>query len=250
MVTAGISVTVLGSSGSYAAPDNPCTGFLVRSPGAAVVYDCGPGTLGPLQAAIDLADLSAVVLSHCHPDHWMELPVMRNVFTWFQPREGMPVYGTHETEVMEKAVHVDVPGVASPFAWTTITAASMLTIGDQQWTFSQTDHPVETLAARIEVGDHSVVFTSDSGPGWDFDVFGADAGGVFCDASHLSGHENQGIPHMSAREAAQRATQARVGRLVLTHLVPGSDPVAHRDEAQAAYGGPVDVAGPGDVFDF
>lgn len=78
-----LSVTVLGSSGSYAAPGNPCTGYLLRSEGATVLLDCGPGTLGPLQAAIDLADLDAIVLTHSHPDHWMELPVMRNVFSYF-----------------------------------------------------------------------------------------------------------------------------------------------------------------------
>ena len=51
------SVTVLGSSGSYAAPDNPCTGYLLRSPGATVLLDCGPGTVGPLQTELDLLDL-------------------------------------------------------------------------------------------------------------------------------------------------------------------------------------------------
>ena len=50
----GFDVLVLGSSGSYASPDNPCTGYLIRTPQATVVLDCGPGTLGPLQAAVDL----------------------------------------------------------------------------------------------------------------------------------------------------------------------------------------------------
>ena len=41
----------------------------------------------------------------------------------------------------------------------------------------------------------------------------------------------------------------RTRRLVLTHLIPGSDPDAHREEAVAAYGGPVDVALAGSVFE-
>jgi ribonuclease BN (tRNA processing enzyme) len=53
---------------------------------------------------------------------------------------------------------------------------------------------------------------------------------------------------MSAREAAVRARDAGVKRLVLTHLVPGSDPEAHRAEAEVAYGGPVEVALPGCTF--
>lgn len=245
-----LTITVLGSSGSYAAPGNPCTGFLVQSPAAAVLYDCGPGTTGPLQEAIGLEDLRAIIVSHCHPDHWLELPVLRNVFTWFVPRSGIPVYGTARTAEMDDAVTIKVLGAPSPFDWTVIDAASVVTVGDQRWTFDRTDHPVETLAARVVSGDASVVFTSDSGPGWHFDDFGAGADGAFCDASHLAGHEDLGIPHMSAREAAQRATAAGVGRLVLTHLIPGSDPEAHRAEAEAAYGGPVDVALPGCVFEF
>jgi ribonuclease BN (tRNA processing enzyme) len=245
-----LTVTVLGSSGSYAAPDNPCTGFLVQSRGTVVLYDCGPGTTGPLQRAIDLGALTAIVISHCHPDHWLELPVLRNVFTWFVPRSGIPVYGTARTAEMDAAVTVAVPGAPSPFQWTVIDASARLTIGDQQWAFDRTDHPVETLAARVTAGAASVMFTSDSGPGWSFDEFGRDVDAAFCDASHLSGLEGQGIPHLSAREAAVRAEAAGAKRLVLTHLIPGSDAEAHRDEAVAAYGGPVDVALTGSVFEF
>jgi ribonuclease BN (tRNA processing enzyme) len=244
-----ISITVLGSSGSYAAPDNPCTGFVVRSAGAVVMFDCGPGTAGPLQDAVSLDEISAIVISHCHPDHWLELPVLRNVFTWFHPRTGIPVYGTARTCEMEGAVRVDVTGATSPFEWSIIDSGSSLLIGDQRWTFDRTDHPVETLAARVVVGGRTAIFTSDSGPDWAFAEFGAGADVAFCDASHLAGQEDRGIPHMSAREAALRADQAGVHRLVLTHLMPGSDPVAHRDEAAAAYGGPVDVARPGAVFE-
>lgn len=246
--TTTITVTVLGSSGSYAAPDNPCTGFVVQSADATVLHDCGPGTTGPLQAAIDLDELSGIVLSHCHPDHWLELPVLRNVFTWFHPRTGIPVHGTAETRRMDEAITVRTEGMAAPFDWTTIDATSTVEIGDQTWTFARTDHPVETLAARVTVGDRSVLFTSDTGPGWSFADFGREVDVAFCDASHLESFEGMGIPHMSAREAARAANAADARRLVLTHLVPGSVPSAHREEAMSAYGGPVDVARPGCVF--
>jgi ribonuclease BN (tRNA processing enzyme) len=245
-----VTVTVLGSSGSYAAPGNPCTGFVVRSGGATVLHDCGPGTLGPLQRATDLTELDAVVVSHCHPDHWLELPVLRNVFTWFVPRSGIPVYATARTAEMDGALRVPVEGVTEPLVWHVIDAASRVVIGDQTWTFDRTDHPVETLASKVEVGDTSVLFTSDTGPGWNYDEFGRDVDVVFSDASHPSGFEGQGIPHLSAREAAERAARAGAGRLVLTHIVPGFDPEAHRDEAVTAYGGPVDVARSGSVFAF
>ncbi|MGB1505525.1 MAG: MBL fold metallo-hydrolase [Acidimicrobiales bacterium] len=240
-------VTILGSSGSYASGENPCSGYLVRSDGASVLLDAGPGTLGPLQREIDLGELDAIVLTHAHPDHWLELPVLRNVFLYFV-RRTIPVFGTAETAQLNSNITI---GEKTPFVWTTINPTSDVTIGDQRWRFGLADHPVETLGPRVDCGDRSFVFTADSGPGWDYAaVDGIDdpIDVALSDASHLQVHEDRGIPHMSARQAAVRAREAGVRRLILTHLVPGSDPDAHRAEAEAAYGGPVEVALPGLTF--
>lgn len=244
-----IEIVVLGSSGSFASTDNPCTGYLVNTPEASVLLDCGPGTLGPLQQAIDLNDLTAVVLTHCHPDHWLELPVLRNVFKYFHHRGQVPLYGTAETRRMDDAITVrDDVARRDPFVWNVITAESRVTIGDQSWSFRRTDHPVETLAVRVDCDDRSFVFTSDTGPAWSIEEFGPGIDLALYDASHLSVSEGKGIPHTSAREAGDRCRAAGVGHLVATHLVPGSDPDAHRAEASAAYGGAVDIARPGDRF--
>ena len=240
-----LTLTVLGCSGSYAAPGNPCTGYLVQSDRAAVVLDCGPGTLGPLQEAIDLADITAIVTTHCHPDHWLELPVIRNVFIWFVPRSNVPVYGTAETRAMDKAITVLRSGKSDPLAWTVIDATSEVTVGDQRWSFATTDHPVETLAVRVDSGDRSFAFSSDSGPGWDFRSLGEGIHVAMCDASHGCEHEDEGIPHMSARQAARAAAAAGVERLVLTHLAPGCDPAAQLAEAGEVFTGELDVARPG-----
>ena len=240
-----LTVMVLGCSGSYAAPNNPCTGYLVRSPGASVLLDCGPGTLGPLQESIDLADLSAIIATHCHPDHWLELPVIRNVFIWFVPRSAVPVYGTAETRAMDRALTVLRSGSKDPLAWTVIDASSEVTVGDQRWSFATTDHPVETMAVRVDSGGRTFAFSSDSGPGWDFRSLGEGIHVAMCDASHSRDSEGQGIPHMSAREAAGAASVAGAERLVLTHLAPGCDPEAQLAEAEAVFDGDVDVARPG-----
>lgn len=243
-----LTLTVLGCSGSYAAPDNPCTGYLVRSDGAAVLLDCGPGTLGPLQEAIDLAEVTAIVTTHCHPDHWLELPVIRNVFIWFVPRLDVPVYGTAETRAMDQSITVMRSGKTDPLAWTVIDPSSELTIGDQRWRFALTDHPVETLAARVDAGGRSLAFSSDTGPGWDFRSLGEGIHVAMCDASHGRDQEGMGSPHMSAREAARAASVARAERLVLTHLAPGCDPDAQLAEASESFDGDIAVARPGLVL--
>ncbi len=243
-----LTVTVLGCSGSYPAPGIPCTGYLVRSDAATVLLDCGSGTLGPLQEVANFADITAIVTTHCHPDHWLELPVIRNIFTWFIPRNAVPVYGTAETHQMDALFAPNKLERADPLRWTVIDASSQLQIGDQHWRFAQTDHTVETLAVRVEAGGRCFAFSSDTGPGWDFRSLGEGIHVAMCDASHGRDREGQGIPHMSARQAALAAGAADVERLVLTHIAPGNDPSEQHREASDAFSGPVEVARPGLVL--
>jgi ribonuclease BN (tRNA processing enzyme) len=49
--------------------------------------------------------------------------------------------------------------------------------------------------------------------------------------------------------AGENAATAHVGRLVLTHLQPGSDPSVALDAAARAYPGEITVARPGTVVD-
>ena len=71
---------------------------------------------------------------------------------------------------------------------------------------------------------------------------------AMCDASHGREHEGEGIPHMSAREAARAASVAGAERLVLTHLAPGCDPDAQLAEASESFDGDIAVARPGVVL--
>jgi len=149
---------------------------------------------------------------------------------------------------MDHAVtaHPGEPG--DPICWTVIDESSKITIGDLEFSFSRTDHPVETLAVRVDAGGESFAFSSDTGPEWQVSALGGGIDLLIHEASHLGDHENMGIPHTSARQAGRSAREAGAGRLVLTHLVPGADTAAHLAEASAAYGGPVELAEPDSTF--
>jgi ribonuclease BN (tRNA processing enzyme) len=233
-------VTVLGCSGSYAAPATACTGYLVQTAGTNVLLDCGPGVLANLQCHLPIERLDAVVLTHCHADHWVELPILCTVCTWFIGRSRLPVYGTAETRNMNRALCGGTdPGA---FDWQVIDETSTLDIGDQHWTFSRTDHPVETLAVRVDCDGRSFAFSSDTGSGWAAGRFLDDVDLLICEASYTQEREPEGIQHLSARQAGKLARDARVGQLVLTHQLPGADVDAHAIEGADAFGRPVSVA--------
>ncbi|MBA3283151.1 MAG: hypothetical protein H0U29_13065, partial [Acidimicrobiia bacterium] len=45
---APLTVTVLGSAATFPHADNPCSGYLVRTPTTSVWVDTGPGTFAAL----------------------------------------------------------------------------------------------------------------------------------------------------------------------------------------------------------
>lgn len=235
-----LTLTVLGCSGTYAGPDGACSGYLVRGGGTTVVCDLGAGTLANLQRHLPPAAVDAVVLSHEHPDHWLDLPLLRNALRYVlgAPDRALPVYGTAGTLALAEAV---IGELAPTLVWHTVEDGSSATIGGLRLRWSGTDHPVETVALRVDGGDRSLLYSADTGAGWVPGELGAGVGTFVCEASLRPEDEGQ-VQHLSAAQAGALAAEVGAGRLVLTHLVPGVEVAAQRAAAAAAYAGPVDVA--------
>ncbi len=240
-----LRVTVLGCSGSYAGPGSACTGYLVEAGDQRIWLDAGPGTLGVLQQHVDLVDVDAIVLTHSHPDHWLELPVARNALKYLLNRSDLPVYGTAETRSMAIAVCGELEPT---FVWTTIAEGFDQEVAGTRMRCSRTDHPVETMAVRFDHDGRSFVFSADTGSGWSVSQLGPDIGLFLCEAS-LAAAEEDSVQHLSARQAGAMAAESDVARLVLTHLVPGVDPASQQLEAEAAFGRGVELAAPHATYD-
>lgn len=234
-----LRLTVLGCAGSFPGPRDACSGYLVRSAGATTVVDLGSGTLANLQRHTAIGAVDAVVLSHQHPDHWLDLPILRNAMKYVLQLEGLAVYGT--AGVLAQATAL-IDELAPTLRWTTIGPDSQVQVGDQSLRFSRTDHPVETLALRLEAAGRSLAYSADTGAGW-ADAPGWLAGAdLFLSEATMPTEQEGVVQHLSGRQAGALAQAAGVGRLVLTHITPGLDRSTQRAQAAAAFDGPIDVA--------
>ncbi|MBW3557426.1 MAG: MBL fold metallo-hydrolase [Actinobacteria bacterium] len=230
----GLSLTVLGCSGSYPGAGRACSGYLVRSDTTTIWLDAGSGTLANLQRHVELAAVDAVVLSHEHPDHWVDITGYYVACKHYLNRASVPVYAP--AGVREAVYYRD-----EPLEWHTVTDRDQRRIGDLALTFSRTDHGNETLAVRVDAGGRSLGYSADSGPGWSLEALGPGLDLALCEATYLEDMEGRG-QHMSARQAGVTGRAAGARRLVLTHLQPGTDPEASRAEATNAFGSAVEVA--------
>ncbi|MCU4185586.1 MBL fold metallo-hydrolase [Acidiferrimicrobium sp. IK] len=236
-----LALTVLGCDGSYPGPGGAGSGYLVTCEGVTVWLDAGPGTLSNLQRHVPLEQLDAVVLSHQHPDHWSDLEHFVVACRWFLGRTGVPVYAPPSLRQVAAARINDAASGAEVLDWQATDPADAVTIGPLTFHFSRTDHPVPTHAVRMDAGGRSLGYSADSGPAWAMSSLGPGLDLALCEATFLSDREGT-VQHLSARQAGATAREAGAARLVITHIAPGIDRVAAETEAEAAFGGPVEVA--------
>lgn len=236
----GLTLTILGSCGSYPGPGQACSGYLVRSATTTILLDAGSGTLANLQRHVDLIDVDAVVLSHEHPDHTGDLTGIFVASKYYLHRPVVPVYAPAS---VKKGVYYS----GAPLRWHDVRDGSQETVGGLTLTFSRTDHGPETLAVRVDGDGASLGYSADSGPRWSLQQLGPGLDLALCEATYLQDSEGK-AQHMSGRQAGRSARAAGAKRLVVTHVQPGVDPAAVAAEASEAFGAPVEVASEHAVF--
>ena len=238
----GLTLTVLGCSGTYAAPGGACSGYLVGDGLTRLWVDAGPGTLANLQRHVGFHAVDALVLTHEHPDHWTDLEGFFNVCRFVAERRGVPVFAP--AGLQERTYQPTDP----VFTWQDVDDGDQVEVGSLSLSFSRTDHPPPTMAVRVDAGGRSLGYSADTGPEWSLEALGPGVDLALCEASLSSPLEGT-MQHLSARQAGASARAAGAGRLVLTHLWPTLDPATSRREGSEAFEAPVEVATVNQTYD-
>jgi ribonuclease BN (tRNA processing enzyme) len=238
-----LTLTVLGCDGSFPGPGGAGSGFLVRGGGATVWLDCGPGTLANLQRHVRLEDVDAIVITHEHPDHRTDVEGFAVANEYFLERLDFPVYAP--AGVFDNGYHTDPPALEHHL----IDDGDAWKIGALAFRASKTDHVETTLAVRIELEGRSLAYSADTGAAWSLAQLGEPVDLALVEASYTAEREAGHLHHLSGREAGMLAREAGARRVVLTHFWPTEDRAAIKAEAEASYGGPVELAAIDAVFE-
>ena len=238
-------LTVLGCSGTFPGPTSPCSSYMVEADGFRLLVDVGNGSTGSLQACCDLLDIDAIIVSHLHGDHYLDL-VNYTYVRRYHPAgtpPPLPVYGPpgihthiesafagHGEDLLDKA-----------YDFTEIDGRSF-ELGPFTVDVAEVNHPVLTYGVRIGQGGSSITYSADTAACESLDNLARGTDLFLCEASFLDGEDNPPDVHLTGREAGECAARADVGRLVLTHLVPWGDPVRTLAEGHAAFDGDVTLA--------
>jgi ribonuclease BN (tRNA processing enzyme) len=238
-------MTVLGGCGGWPGAGQACSGYLVEHDGFRALVDPGYATLPRLLSMVTADDVDAALVSHGHPDHCADLhPLLRARAFRDDPAPPLPVYSL--PGAVDAVLALDRPGALAgaaelrPFA-----GGDRFDVGPFQVETRALPHMVPNVGIRLAVDGQVLVYTGDTGQSPDIVELARDADVFLAEASYPENLPASLTGALStAREAGRNAVRAGAGRLVLTHLMPGQDPGPAVAAAQAAFGGPIDVAVP------
>ncbi|HET7093607.1 MAG TPA: MBL fold metallo-hydrolase [Thermomicrobiales bacterium] len=255
-------LTVLGGSAAGPNTGQGCAGLLVQGNGASLVLDLGPGTLPELRRHADFRTLDAIVISHLHLDHILDLFALRFALaynpvpprgktrlvlppggpTWFQ--RAAALFGGDEAS----AYFDDV------FAIEEFNPGSLLSIGPATLRFAPTVHYIPCWAIRVAFLDANgdLTYTADTGPTANLAAFGLDSTIVVAEAGAGPTPEEPlaSRGHLTPAEAGALATGAAARLLVLTHIWEEHGREQALAQAAAAFAGRIELARPGLVVEW
>jgi ribonuclease BN (tRNA processing enzyme) len=242
----GLELTVLGSAGSHTGPGSACSGYLFRADGRQLLVDCGNGSTANLQRFTRFEDLDAVLITHRHVDHCIDLIGMYYGLRFH--RDGakrIDLYAAGEVvDTLTSLLSSDSElGFLEAFDVREVTGGDRFEVGPLQVELADSIHPVPTVSAAVEYDGVRVVYSSDSAGGERLRDFARGADLFLCEATWQgdAGDHPEGL-HLTARDAGRVATAAGVDRLVLTHILGSLDREVSREQAAETFAGELEVA--------
>ena len=243
-----MKLTVLGSCAAWPDTGRAATGFLLEHEGFSVALDLGTGTLSNLQRHVRHERVGAVLITHEHLDHCLDLYPL-TVARAFHPEPLIPLPLYAPPGVFERiAALEDEEGVEEMrqlFDVRHFEPGEGFEVGPLQVSTRLLPHMVPNAGLRVEAGGRAVMYTGDTGPSEEIEELARDADLLVAECSWLEPNEDLGPIHLTAAQAGEHAARAGAGTLLLAHFWPGLDRDAARDQAAAAFPGELLVADEG-----
>ena len=221
-----VTIHLLGTGAAVSDTDRTTTMLAFEADGAFFLVDCGADAVRELMCAdLDPARLSAVVLTHEHPDHVSGFALLVEKLWLLGRREPIPVYGPASAlRVAESCFELYATdrweGLPDReyHAVDEAPGAAVFERDGFRVTATPVDHPVPTIGLRVEAASGAVAAYS-------ADTAKSEAVADLARGASVLVHEGTGhLPgvHASPEEAAETARDAGVRRLVLVHIPVGA----------------------------
>jgi ribonuclease BN (tRNA processing enzyme) len=250
-----MELVILGSGTGIPDARRGSPGALVRCGGRLILADCGPGSLREAAAAgVGPGDVDAVLLTHFHPDHVLDVPAL--LFALLSPafagRKPLTIAGaTGVRKLVDQWLSSVYGAWLRPVGYSL--AVRELAPGENDVaglpvTAIPVRHAPESLAYRIreEGSGKTIAISGDTGLCDGAVTAGRDADLYLLECAYPDPAPWEG--HLTPMTAAEVAALANPRRLVLTHFYPEVEGKPIEAVVRRRYAGPVTRAEDGATY--
>lgn len=247
---------MLGKSPAWQDAGGACSGYLVEVGDRCLLLDCGNGVFGKLRAARAFTDVCAVVISHLHADHFMDLIPYAYALTYSHQARAAgarpALYappGARETFRRVTGAWDAAELIEQSFELHEYDPRDELALDGLRVGFHEVPHFIRTHAVQVREGETSFTYGADCRPNEAIVEFARDTDLLMLEATLEQPDEGGSRGHLTPAEAGEHARRARARRLVLTHMSADHDAAHARACAERAFGAAVELASEGAVFE-
>ncbi len=240
---------VVGAGPSYT--DRPgATGasYLLRRGDASLLLDLGQGSFPRLAGLLDPARLDGILISHLHPDHFVDLVSLRHYLRWEPPRgRRVRVVGPAGLADRIDALHAE-PGFTAEALDVEALRAGRLEVAGFEIEVAPVTHTESSFGFRVAGDDPAgpgLVYSGDCGRAEDLEPLIRSGDTLLSEVSFGPGPAVEGAGHLDGPMVAGLATRSGAGRVLLTHLQMGFDRAETIASVKAGFDGPVELVDPG-----
>lgn len=223
--------------------------YLVRHGSTAVLLDLGQGSFPRLAGLLDPGTLDAVVVSHLHPDHFIDLVSLRHYLRWgpLRPRRVRVLAPAGLGDRLD-ALHAE-PGFSAAALDIEPLAVGATPVGSIEIEVARVTHSSESYGFRLSAGEGpGLVYSGDCGRAEDLEPLIRPGDHLLCEVSFGPGPVPPDAAHLDGPAVGALAARTGARRVLLTHLLMGFDESATIESVRRDVGGPVALVQPGDRF--
>ncbi len=247
-------LTVLGAGPAYTDREGASgAAYLVTEGSTRILLDLGQGSFQRIFREVPPEDLEAIVVSHLHPDHFIDLVPLRHYLRYhLVPPGRMRVLGPGALGARLDALHDD-PSFTSGALDVEAIGLAAHRIGDLEVRAARVSHTDDSYGVRVGPAAHAdrdprsagLVYSGDCGRADDLRALIAEGDTLLAEVSFGPGPVPGDVLHLDGPAVGRLAASSGIARVLLTHLQMGFDPDETVASVRAEFGGPVAFVWPG-----
>lgn len=242
-----MELIVLGAGPAYT--DRPGASgacYLVRQGDDTLLLDLGQGSFTRVFPEIEPSRLTAILVSHLHPDHFVDLVAFRHYLRFeFDPPRRVTVHADARLAERLDGLHGQAGFTDAAIDVVPLAEGTRRIAGFEIETCRVT-HTEDSYGFRVSTGSGAgLVYSGDVGEADDLLPLLRPGDTLLVEVSFGAGPADPAAAHLDGPAVGRVAAAGRAGRVLLTHLQMGNDAAATIASVCAAYDGPVALVEPG-----